>query len=165
MKTKRCILNKVNISDYDDIKKLYRNEDVRRFLGGTISSERYNDYFKEFINTNHKEFYWCVREEGSKEFVGLVSIDTHHDGINKEISYQFMPYYWGKGYAKEVIDKIIDFAFNELKLSKILCETQSANIASCKLLMKLGMNIEETIIRFCKEQYIFSIYNNYENII
>ncbi|MNN68748.1 hypothetical protein D3C81_1844810 [compost metagenome] len=51
----------------------------------------------------------------------------------------------------------MDYAFKELKLSKLVAETQKANKASCRLLTKLGMSIEESIYRFGAEQYIFSI--------
>lgn len=47
----------------------------------------------------------------------------------------------------------------KLGLTKIVAETQSANKASCRLLKRIGMDLEETVERFGAEQSIFSIRN------
>jgi [ribosomal protein S5]-alanine N-acetyltransferase len=43
----------------------------------------------------------------------------------------------GAGYGVEVLYTVLDFAFTVLNLPRVVAETQSANIASCKLLEKL----------------------------
>lgn len=109
------------------------------------------------LHSNDNSFYWVVREKHTDNFIGLVSLDLHHDGHYLEISYQFLPNWWGKGYATEVVQLIITFALNELNLSKIVAETQTANMSSCRLLEKLGMKLERTVSRFGNEQAIYSI--------
>jgi len=89
--------------------------------------------------------------------VGLVSLDSYHDGINTEISYQLLPEWWNKGLATEVITEVLLLSFNKLKLTKIMAETQSANKASCRLLEKVGMRLERTLIRFGKEQSVYTL--------
>jgi ribosomal-protein-alanine N-acetyltransferase len=154
--TNRCIIRDLKQDDYDDVKTLYFNNKVREFLGGVISLERYNSIFKEMINITDDSLYWVVRLKNTNDFIGLVSIDIHHDGINKELSYQFLPSYWGNGYALEVIKEILSFISNELNIKKIVSETQVANNASCLLLNKVGMEIIDKVYRFNSEQYIFS---------
>lgn len=68
-----------------------------------------------------------------------------------------MPDYWGNGYALETIRGILNFASKELKIKKIVSETQVANKASCRLLNKLGMKIIDKGYRFNAEQYIFAL--------
>ncbi|MDQ8739464.1 GNAT family N-acetyltransferase [Paenibacillus sp. LHD-38] len=82
-----------------------------------------------------------------------------------EVSYEFLPYSWGKGYAEEVIRWLLQFAFKELKQSKIIAETQTANVTSCRLLEKAGMKAEQTLSRYGAEQMIYSIssYSLYHN--
>ncbi len=160
METNRCIINRVQASDYEDIKKLYMNERVREFLGGPVSNEKYDESFKAIMSAEAGDFYWVARARGTNEFIGLVSLDTHHDGVNKELSYQFIPEYWGKGYGREVLNHLISYIFEVLKFHKIVAETQAANIASCKLLERLEMKIEGIVNRFGVEQRIFSIERN-----
>lgn len=109
------------------------------------------------LRKNDDCFYWAVRKKHTGDFMGLISLDSHHDGLHLEISYQFLPQWWGKGYATEAVQLIINYGLNELKLSKIVAETQTANISSCKLLERVGMELEQTISRFGAEQAIYSI--------
>ena len=157
IETNRCIMDKVNASDYEKIRELYTNVKVREFLGGVVSNERFKSSFIDILTCEENSFYWVVRLKNNNEVIGLVSLDNHHDGVSTELSYQFMPQYWGYGYAEEVARIIIDYAFKDLIIKKIVAETQSKNKASCKLLQKVGMSVEQIVSRFGAEQYIFSI--------
>ncbi|WP_315111324.1 GNAT family N-acetyltransferase [Clostridium intestinale] len=157
LNTDRCVMNKINKNDYEDVKKLYFDERVREFLGGVVTKKRYNNIFEEMLSANEESIYLTVRNNTTDELVGLVSLDKHHDGVSTEISYQFVSEFWGQGYGNEVIKKLMDYAFKELNLNKLVAETQKVNKASCRLLTKLGMSIEESIYRFGAEQNIFRI--------
>ncbi|MEG1256565.1 GNAT family N-acetyltransferase [Clostridium sp.] len=157
LETMRCKIINLQDNDYKDVEKLYIDEKVRRFLGGTIDKTTYNSIFSEMNISDNSSLYWVVRHKDNNKFLGLVSIDLHHDGISREISYQFLSEWWGLGYAEEVVKRIIKYAFEELKLQKLVAETQSANEYSCKLLKKVGMELEQSVHRFGAEQYIFSI--------
>lgn len=155
--TKRCFINTFQKSDYVDVKKLYLNQEVRKYLGGIRKEYSIEVVLDEMLYSSDDSFYWVVREKHTDNFIGLVSIDPHHEGAYSEISYQFLPYWWGKGYATEAVQLIINFALNELNLSKVVAETQTANASSCRLLERLGMELERTITRFGAEQAIYSI--------
>lgn len=157
LKTNRCNLQKLQKSDFEQVRELYTNEQVRKFLGGIVGDEAFERSFNGMVNCSEDCFYWVVRLKEKNEFIGLVSLDKHHDGFSTEVSYQFMPQYWGFGFGEEVIRKIIDYAFSELGIDEILAETQTVNNASCKLLQKVGMELKETVMRFGAKQCIFSI--------
>lgn len=157
METKRCIIQVLKQDDYEDVKKVYFYSRVRQFLGGVVSIERYNASFNEMIKATDESFYLVVRLKNTNDFIGLISIDEHHDGVYKELSYQFVPDFWGNGYALETTKEVINFVSKELNLKGIVSETQVANKASCRLLNKLGMKITDKVYRFNEEQYIFSL--------
>lgn len=157
--TDRCKLFKIQETDYEDVKKLYADERVRQFLGGTIEEEIYRIKFLDMCNIANNGLYWVIRQKYDYQFVGLVSLDLHHDGISTEISYQILPKYWGYGYATEIVQEVINIAFNEYSLTKVVAETQTANKSSYKLLKRIGMSLENTVERFGAEQSIFSITN------
>ena len=157
MNTNRCIVENLKHDDYNDVKLLYLDNEVREFLGGVVSDERYNISFREMINNNEDSLYWVVRLKNTNDFIGLVSIDTHHDGVSKELSYQFLASYWGNGYALEVIREILKFISRELNIKSVISETQVANKSSCRLLSNLGMRVVDKVYRFDAEQYIFSL--------
>ncbi|MEO2076562.1 MAG: GNAT family N-acetyltransferase [Bacillus sp. (in: firmicutes)] len=155
--TERCMISTLRKADFSDVKKLYVNEDVRKYLGGIRQAASIEDALAEMLHSGDDSFYWVIRKKHTDNFMGMVSLDPHHDGVYYEVSYQILPDWWGVGYATEVVQVIINFALNELKLPKVIAETQTANTASCKLLEKLGMKLEGTINRFGAEQAIYSI--------
>lgn len=154
METVRCEIELMNREHYKEVRQLYSDKLVRQFLGGPRLLELSS--FEEML-TCKEDLYWIISLKQTNEFIGLVSLDTHHDSTSKELSYQFLPQYWGNGYAYEVLGYIIDFIFNDLLLDKIVCEIQAANQSSCKLLTKLGMSVEETVTRFGAKQSIYSL--------
>lgn len=158
METNRCHLMRLQKNDYEDVKMIYTNEKVRKYLGGTILEEHtFNKFLDTVKRSQTGSYYWVVRLKSSNDFIGLVSLDKHIDGQNMEISYEFLPDWWGHGYAKEVISQMLTYAFNELNLTKVIAETQTANHSSCRLLEKVGMKLEQTLIRYGAEQAIYGI--------
>lgn len=155
--TKRCKLFKIQQNDYEDVKKLYTDERVRQFLGGTIEEPVYKIKFDDMCCVENKGLYWVIRQKDNNQFIGLVSLDLHHDGISTETSYQILPQWWGYGYGTEIVQEVISYAFEKLNLTKVVAETQTANESSCRLLRRVGMSLEETVERFGAEQSIFSI--------
>ena len=71
--------------------------------------------------------------------------------------YEINPNFWGKGYATEVVQRVIQYAFDELKLDKIIAETQKKNQASIRVLEKLGMTFEREVKRHNEIQVIYGI--------
>ena len=48
IETNRCKILKLQKSDYENIKELYFDEDVRRFLGGVYNEETFNNNFNMY---------------------------------------------------------------------------------------------------------------------
>ena len=69
----------------------------------------------------------------------------------------FAPAYWGKGLAFESATTVLHYAFDTLELTEIVAETQSANVASCRLLERLGMEPWGRIERFATAQEIYML--------
>jgi ribosomal-protein-alanine N-acetyltransferase len=156
-KTERCTINRLQESDYCEVKRIYENQEVRKFLGGVRQEASIGERFREMLDSSHDFFYWVVREKQTENMIGLVSLDLHHGGVYQEISYQFLPAWWGKGYASEVVSVVIHFALNELNLSTVVAETQTANKASCQLLERVGLQLDRTLFRLRAEQALYSI--------
>lgn len=159
IETKRCKLINLHESDFEDVKKLYINSQVRKYLGGAIEDNNLllNKFNETIGRTKADSFYWVVRLLDNHEFIGLVSLEKYHDGLNIEISYELLPLFWGRGLAMEVVSRIITFGFKDLGLQKLVAETQTKNTLSCNLLERVGMHLETRIHRFGAEQSVYSI--------
>lgn len=62
----------------------------------------------------------------------------HPDYFRAELGYMLHPDYQGKGLMQEALQAIINFGFTELNLHTIEAVIDPANIASEKILQKLG---------------------------
>ena len=60
-----------------------------------------------------------------------------------EIGYELAPDDWGKGYATEAASAMLNFGFRELQLDRIHAWCIADNVASVRVLHKIGMNCEK----------------------
>ncbi|WP_346349127.1 GNAT family N-acetyltransferase [Guptibacillus hwajinpoensis] len=158
LKTERCYLCLFSERDYESVKKLYENEHVRKYLGGTVEEEAFKHHFTHMLHAK-KGRYWAIFLNDSHAFIGFVFLDSYHDCARTEIGYQLLPQYWRNGYASEVVTRVIEHGFSEWQLQEIVAETQTRNMASCKLLRKVGMTCEGQLKRFGEEQSMFRLIN------
>jgi [ribosomal protein S5]-alanine N-acetyltransferase len=59
-----------------------------------------------------------------------------------EVAYHYLPSEWGKGYATEAGRAILDFGFKTVKLAEIVGFVHPENVASWRVLEKIGMRYE-----------------------
>ena len=64
------------------------------------------------------------------------------DSWEADIGYELAPSYWGYGYATEAAWALLAFGFDVLKLHRIWAHCLATNIASARVLEKLGMKRE-----------------------
>ncbi|WP_166000614.1 GNAT family N-acetyltransferase [Bacillus sp. Cs-700] len=157
MNTERCELRALSEADKQHVKRLYNSEEVRKYLGGTVGDETFEQGFNIMIHSQNRSSYWTVFLKQSQEFIGIVFLDTYHDGVKTEVGYQFLPEFWGQGYAREVVTRVIGYGFSELNLDEIVAETQARNTSSCRLLQKVGMTCVGQLERFGEEQSVFQL--------
>ena len=157
-----CVIEQLQPEHFTDIQKLYSNKQVRTYLGGVPSNSYIEASFKGMLEAPFPNTYLYITLKTTGEFIGLVSIDEYHDKELYELSYQFLPQYWGKGLAFEVLTAVMEEGLNYLDISSIVAETQTANKASCHLLEKLGMHKVQVLERFGHEQALYEIRKNYK---
>jgi len=155
--TDKCELNDLKTSDIDHIVRLETNPEVRQFLGGSKDVQTIHSEFHQYFKTGIFSQRWTIRSKEDDPFIGTITLDTHHNGIDTEVSYQILPEWWGLGYATETLRTVMEYCLEELKLPRIIAETQVANLKSCRLLEQLGFCLESRIERFGEEQAIYAI--------
>lgn len=160
METRRTIFLKPAATEYDEIFALESNEQSRAYLGGPVAKEKFPEKFRAMLSVQPPECYWVVRHKGTNAFIGLVCITNYHDRIHYDVSYQLHPAFWGEGYGTEIIRKVIEYGLSILGLEELYAETQKKNLASVRVLEKVGMQFVSQIERFGEEQVVYSIRNS-----
>ena len=88
-------------------------------------------------------YIFCLNLADTNEFIGLIALNIGKRNYKTaEVWYKIHLDHWRQGYATEALTKLIDFGFNELKLHRIEAGCAVENIASSKVLEKVGMTKE-----------------------
>lgn len=148
LSTERLILREFRESDWPEVLAYQRDprylqfnpwtertsaavqEFVQMFLDQQRAAPRLKYQLALILTSNHYLIGNCG--------IRLESASTHEGDIGYELS----PQYWGLGYATEAAQAIMKFGFTELKLHRIWSWCIAENIASARVLQKLGMQLE-----------------------
>jgi ribosomal-protein-alanine N-acetyltransferase len=85
-----------------------------------------------------------LKERG--ELIGM--IDPRIEGPKVGIGYGAALAHWGKGYMTEATRAIIDWAFHQRSIYHVYATTDVANVASRRVLEKVGMQCEGILRRY-----------------
>ena len=140
IETKRLIIDKTTINDIDLILKMDKQIATQQFLGGEKNKTK--EERLEFLNKKENKFKHGIASQltislKSGEPIGFIVLKLDDDSNDAELSYIFDQDYTKKGYCKEAATKLIDIAFDELKLQRIIADTVATNTSSIKVLEKL----------------------------
>lgn len=81
--------------------------------------------------------YWPFFELVTDELIGCCGLRPLKEK-EYEIGFHLRPKFWRQGYAEEASNAVIDYAFTVLRVEKLFAGHNPKNIASQKLLTKLG---------------------------
>ncbi len=141
LNSNRLILREFELSDAEEIYKLNSDKEVIRYTGD-IAFESVEAASEFLSNYNDYELNgygrWAVIEKESKAFRGWCGLKYHSEGFT-DIGFRFHRMYWGNGYASESAKSVLDYGFNSLCLTEIIGRASQENIASIKVLEKIGM--------------------------
>jgi RimJ/RimL family protein N-acetyltransferase len=160
METVHLSLYRPTPEDALTLKGLWRDEKVRKFLGGTLPDELITEKIKAL--QNHWDQYgfglWAVWQKVPQCLIGLCGLHHTEDGL--ELSYLFFPEYWGQGLAREATHASLNYGFTVLKQNSIISITQQANLRSCRLLEAIGMKHVGQFERFNALQCLYKLHQN-----
>lgn len=107
---------------------------------------------------------WAMMEKDTDVFVGSFAIihvenSTGYYQPEIQLGYALLKDYWGKGYATESTRAGKQYAFEIMKLPRIVAITTTENIASQKVLLRCGFEQQNNIVRENRELCYFTSQN------
>lgn len=153
IETKRLVARLAGDDDLKEIHALYSDPDVRTFYYFTkyqiydmaMCAESIEFWKSHFENCGIPRFMWFEKDTG--KFVGtggFAFYDPQKENFENgcvEVSYQLCKDSWGKGYATEIAQSLVDFAFENYPVTRLCAATVSDNIASQRVLEKSGFKL------------------------
>ena len=90
-----------------------------------------------------KKFQFAAILPGEERLIGNCGIRMRSTNAREaDIGYEFDSRYWGQGYATEVARAMLAFGFGQLGLHRIWAHCFAENVASARVLEKIGMQLE-----------------------
>ena len=140
--TERLTLRQLQINDEEEIFTLRSDSEINKYLDRRLSNtiedaRNFINNVNENINKN-ASLYWAIILSDRNTFVGTVCLYGFSDeNDNCEIGYELLTNFQGQGIMKEAVEKVIDYAFNNIKVQKIEAFLHRDNQRSINLLEKL----------------------------
>jgi RimJ/RimL family protein N-acetyltransferase len=149
LNTSRLTLRPVTCADRADLIALEADAEVMRYLnaGQPVPDAGLPD--ADFLTPRGEEpGVLAAHHRASGAFIGWFALfdDGLVDGIRTaEIGYRLHRAAWGKGYATEGVQALIEAAFATLGFDRVSAETMAVNQASRRVLEKAGLRHITTV--------------------
>jgi ribosomal-protein-alanine N-acetyltransferase len=145
LETERLLLRRWIESDREPFAALNANPRVMEFFPSVLTRQESDDFI---IRTEahfdiHGFGLFATELKADHTFVGFIGLHVAtfqaHFTPCVEIGWRIAEEYWGRGIATEGSREVIRFAFDRLRLDSLVSFTSPENVASRKVMEKLGM--------------------------
>lgn len=155
IETENLIIRPYSIEDLEDLHNVYSDEAVMAFIPeGVMSYEWVKDLIKwmnEYCYENNTpdhiiKFGVSVVHKESEKVIGwcgLGALDCKPEDV--EIFYGLSSEYWGQGLATEAAKAMLNYGFEVIGLNRIIAIVNPNNIASKKVIEKIGMRFKSVL--------------------
>lgn len=141
-----------------DIHKVYEglsNPSVTRYYAAHFDTLEETEEQMEWFESLWRErsgMWWAICRQGEKQLIGACGF-THYKPhtASLDIGYWLLPAQQGKGFAREALEALLLFCFEQLQARRIEAWVEQGNKPSERLLRHLGFKKEKTL-RKCEEK-------------
>lgn len=149
--TDRLWLRRFTLDDADALLSLDSDPAVRRFVEDGVeptlasSVDTINHWLAAYPPGDMFGF-WAAVERRSGAFIGWFHFrpDPRGDDDDPELGYRLAAPHWGKGYATEGSQALINHWFVSGGANQVVAETMSVHTASRRVMEKVGMRLVRT---------------------
>jgi RimJ/RimL family protein N-acetyltransferase len=167
IETPRLRLRQFTHDDLNDLCRLYSNPDLMRYIGkGTRTKNETQTALSSIIKHYEHGFgMWAVIYKDDGKLIGRCGLCFLDKTLEVELGYLLAQSYWGKGLATEASHTSLKYGFEILKLDKIVAIAQPENIASRRVMEKVGMKYERDAYFYNKDVVYYAISRDVYQII
>ncbi|MCW8332188.1 GNAT family N-acetyltransferase [Photobacterium sp. SDRW27] len=146
----RIILYRLKRSDWPLFKDLYTNPQIMKHVyepfSDEVAKESFNDRLVPWCKQSDGWLSFSIRSKQTNNKIGLIGLKiTNHKHMIAEVGYLLCEQAQGKGFASESLDLIKIYAFKNLNINELTATCSTENVASYRLLEKLGFKRKERL--------------------
>jgi [ribosomal protein S5]-alanine N-acetyltransferase len=149
--TPRLFLRQFTESDSNLIYKLNSDPEIIKYVHEALleNEEQAKKVLTDIILPQYKLNLgrWAIHKKDDYEFIGWCGLKYIEETGIIDLGYRLIKSAWGKGYATEAAQYTIIYGLRDLKVKTITGMAHIENIASVKVLEKIGMKyLEDDIV-------------------
>jgi RimJ/RimL family protein N-acetyltransferase len=151
LETERLILRHQVLEDLDALYALYCDPEITRYIPDAPTNYEETREELEWHRNGHPRHpelgLWATIHKESGAFIGRCGLlPWRIDGREEvEVAYTMARAYWGQGLATEAARAILQYGFQTLNLTRLVCLIDPENIASQRVAEKIGMTLERKL--------------------
>lgn len=153
-------------SDLDQLVMLADNVKIARMLTDKFPhpyTKENAEWFIEFASSHDPQQIFAIDIDGKA--CGGIGIHPQDDVFykNAELGYWLGEPYWGNGVMTRAVKKMVAYGFQTFDLERIFARPYGTNIASQKLLEKIGFKLEAKFDKICfkmgewEDLYVYAV--------
>ncbi len=166
LETERLILRKFNEEDYTGMFNNWASDlETNKYV--SFKAHQNYDETKQIINEWISKYgdgslNWVVELKETHEIIGNIEVIAKSKKNNNcEVGYTFGSKYWGKGYATEVLKKVIEFLLYDCDFHLIEAKHHASNPASGRVMEKAGMKKDGVL----RERRVNKLMDGYDDLV
>lgn len=145
IETNRLRLRHFSLDDLDDLFRIYSNPEVMRYVGkGARTKDETQSALVSMIkHWKHGFGMWAIIHKQSDKMIGRCGLCFLDNSPEVELGYVLDKPYWNIGLATQASRASLEYGFEEIGLERIVAIARPENIASQRVMQKVGMKYEK----------------------
>lgn len=151
LETERLLLRKMRLADAPAVFAYASDPDISRYVSWeTHRTVRDSEDFLRHVTGGYERgdlLAWglVLKEDGA--FVGTCGLDAGYEPehARAEMGYALSREHWGRGLMPEAVRTVLAFGFGSLGLNRVQARCAAENLASARVMEKVGMTYEGTL--------------------
>jgi ribosomal-protein-alanine N-acetyltransferase len=149
LETSRLLLRHLQPEDLDELFAFNIDPDVARYIPDaprTLAETREQlEWFQNGHPRDPRLGLWATVHKETGKFIGRCGLLpwTIEDIQEVEVAYGLCKEYWGQGLGTEAAQGILQYAFEQLGLQRLVCLIDAEHLASIKVATNMGMSFEK----------------------
>lgn len=142
--TERLFLRKMSEADIDSVFVMRSDADVMRYIREPQKREEALSWIKLVSSRWESEGigFCSLFLKSTKQFIGWCGLWQLKETGEIEVGYALLKEFWGKGFAVEASQPVLEYGFTKLNLPKIVACANPENKGSRRVMEKLGMSFD-----------------------
>ena len=147
LESKRLTMTPMTDADWPLFQQLQNDESVMRYVGdGQPEQEQRASFEQRLAPWDKHQAHWLslvITDKTTGAQVGTTGLIAQWQPYRQaEVGFLLLPGHQGKGYGRESLAAVVDFAFNQCNFHKLRATVTEGNDACVRLLTSIGFKQE-----------------------